>query len=1089
VSSTGQIVGGILGGVVGSAVGNPWLGAQIGMGIGGYIDPPKGPKADGPRVGDLSVQTSTYGAPLARLYGTVVTAGNVFWVENGQLGVVYTKQESGGKGGSGKQTTKVPAVYGTFAVGLGEGEIVGVLRIWVGPNLYYNAGSNDTATILASNAAAEGFRIYTGSDTQLPDPRMQATLGVDNTPAWRGVAYIVFYDLPLEKYGNSLQGAQVKVEVMTTGAVYSYPYAEFSGLAASIWQSPAWDGTVYCSPAYFQSHVVVSADGLTWQQYAIPNGAFDTYQGVASDGAGTLLVYGSGGASCWRSTNHGVTWSDVSFVGGFTTQIVWNGGQFLAITDTGPFFTSPNGLTWTSQAAPGSGSFGKSLCWHPGSSKWYIRPVFGTGRDILSSPHAVAGTWSVVYTMPATFNNYDKVVVHNGRILYKGVGTVATVYGGAMVWSDDGVTWSYSANPGSGESINSDGTNVFIDTGGGYGNMWISADGVTGWYLWFPPSTTSTPILNASNFNSSYANGFIVAMGKSGGTGYRVAKQFSAASDTNLASIVSAESLRSGLLTAGDIDVVDLTQMVHGYRIGNPGTLRSAISPLQASWPFDVVQRGYKIKFKGRLSPSVGVIDVGDLDARGAGEAPGVAVTLSREMDSQLPRRVSIQFLDLYRNQDLGEQYAERLNTPATNVYAHQLPIVLSAAEAAGKAEVLLYLAWLERFNVAFSLPVAIYGALEPGDVIDLPTDEGTLSLRVTAINYTSDARLEVRAKYNFAPVYTPAALGADGASLPVNTIVPAGPVAYELLDIPQVHDAQAGPAFVAAMGGTLDGWQGGALMQSVDAGASWASLQDFAPPGATLGYASNSIGAVDSRLLDKGSQLAITLINGELFDVTQAAMLAGANYFAYGQGGRWEIIAAQLCTLQGGNDYILSDLLRGRFGTEWAMGLHVAGDTLVLLDTDEVAAIAVSSSSIGLQRLYRGITVGRDISTDVDRAFTYQAVNVRPLSPIELTGHREASGNWALRWVRRTRGVAEMRDYVDADLGETSEAYQVDIFADGSYAARKRTLSVATSAAAYSNAEQVSDFGSAQATLYLKVYQMSAAVGRGYALTQSLTR
>jgi predicted 3-demethylubiquinone-9 3-methyltransferase (glyoxalase superfamily) len=43
---------------------------------------------------------------------------------------------------------------------------------------------------------------------------MQATLGVDNTPAYRGLAYIVFYDLPLADYGEALAAAQVKVEVM-----------------------------------------------------------------------------------------------------------------------------------------------------------------------------------------------------------------------------------------------------------------------------------------------------------------------------------------------------------------------------------------------------------------------------------------------------------------------------------------------------------------------------------------------------------------------------------------------------------------------------------------------------------------------------------------------------------------------------------------------------------------------------------------------------------------------------------------------------------------------------------------------------------
>jgi hypothetical protein len=253
---------------------------------------------------------------------------------------------------------------------------------------------------------------------------------------------------------------------------------------------------------------------------------------------------------------------------------------------------------------------------------------------------------------------------------------------------------------------------------------------------------------------------------------------------------------------------------------------------------------------------------------------------------------------------------------------------------------------------------------------------------------------------------------------------------------------------------------------------------------------ATNSIGAVESRVIDSASLLNVTLTQGALYSVTQLAMLGGANHFAYGADGRWEIIAAQTCTLVSGTSYVLKDLLRGRFGTEWAMSLHAVGDSLVLLDTTDVAAIAMSSGTIGLSYLYRGITVERDISTDSNRAFAYQGVNLKPLSPIALTGNIDPSINdWTLTWIRRTRDGGEWRDNVDASLGEASESYAIDVFADGSYTTVKRTITASTPSCAYSSADQVTDFGSNQTTLYLKIYQMSATVGRGYPLTQSITR
>jgi hypothetical protein len=559
---------------------------------------------------------------------------------------------------------------------------------------------------------------------------------------------------------------------------------------------------------------------------------------------------------------------------------------------------------------------------------------------------------------------------------------------------------------------------------------------------------------------------------------------------TTLGEIVSAESLLSGLLTADDIDVTTLTPVVRGYLVSSLGALRGAIEPLQASWPFDARQHGYKIEYLLRTgSASVATIPAEDLDARSAGEVPRVQIITRREMDSQLHRRVTVQHLDYDREYNVGTQYAERLNTSAINATVLDLPIVMTATEAAGKAEVLLYLYWLERYDVAVNLPPT-YHHLEPGDVVTLVTPEGNVSLRLTAVTYTSDGRVECQAKYASAAIYTPTAVASTPAVTGPTTITPVGASVYVLLDLPMIHSAQSGPSFLAAMTGALAGWRGGVLMQSTDAGSSWASLQDFGPPGSSMGTCTNSLGVVESRMIDSASLLNVTLTQGELYSVTQLAMFGGANHFAYGADGRWEIIAAQTCTLVSGTSYVLQNLLRGRFGSEWAMGLHAVGDALILLDTTDVAIIAMSSGTIGLSYLYRGITVDQDISTDSNRSFAYQGVNLKPLSPVYLNGSRDPSSNdWTLTWIRRTRTGGEWRDYVDASLGEEVEAYQIEIYANGTYATIKRTISTTSPTASYTNANQMTDFGSNQSTLYLKIYQMSAVVGRGYPLTQSITR
>lgn len=104
-----------------------------------------------------------------------------------------------------------------------------------------------------------------------------------------------------------------------------------------------------------------------------------------------------------------------------------------------------------------------------------------------------------------------------------------------------------------------------------------------------------------------------------------------------------------------------------------------------------------------------------------------------------------------------------------------------------------------------------------------------------------------------------------------------------------------------------------------------------------------------------------------------------------------------------------------------------------------------------------------------------------------ELADPAGATGDISLSWSRRTR-LAENFNSSAHPLGEETEAYEVDIYADGTFATLKRTLSGLTApAATYTVAQQTLDFGAAQSTLHVRIYQLSATVGRGYALQASI--
>lgn len=227
MSNAGQAVLTVVGGVVGFYFGGP-AGASLGMSLGGMagsaIFPTDLGTVSGPRLQDLNVQTSEIGAPIPIVYGTYALRGNVIWAE--AIHERMIKKKMGGKGGpTGKQ--KVYSYYATCAVGICEGPIGGILRIWADTKVIYDARPqfpDETLEVynnrLAANGSliglrgAKGFQgteFYLGTEDQAIDPTIESYEGVGNVSAFRGLAYVMFSWFPLEEYGNRIPNFRFEV--------------------------------------------------------------------------------------------------------------------------------------------------------------------------------------------------------------------------------------------------------------------------------------------------------------------------------------------------------------------------------------------------------------------------------------------------------------------------------------------------------------------------------------------------------------------------------------------------------------------------------------------------------------------------------------------------------------------------------------------------------------------------------------------------------------------------------------------------------------------------------------------------------------
>jgi len=278
--------------------------------------------------------------------------------------------------------------------------------------------------------------------------------------------------------------------------------------------------------------------------------------------------------------------------------------------------------------------------------------------------------------------------------------------------------------------------------------------------------------------------------------------------------------------------------------------------------------------------------------------------------------------------------------------------------------------------------------------------------------------------------------------------------------------------------------WPGASIYVSADSGASYALLISLAAE-STMGYTSNVLGDFfGGNIPDELNSVNVVMANGSLSSTTYAGLLSGTNTAIIGD----EILHFRDATLEANGSYTLTGLLRGRRGSEYAMSQHVTAERFILVNTATMARVPQVNADIGQTRLYKPVTAGRTLASTTAQAFTNSGNGLKPYPCTHLGGGRNAAGDATLNWSRRSRIDGSWRDSVDVPLGEASEAYEVEIYSDGTYTTLKRTITgITAQTTTYSAADQTTDFGSPQATIYFKVFQMSAAVGRGHAASGSV--
>lgn len=519
------------------------------------------------------------------------------------------------------------------------------------------------------------------------------------------------------------------------------------------------------------------------------------------------------------------------------------------------------------------------------------------------------------------------------------------------------------------------------------------------------------------------------------------------------------------------LDCAALRMQLDGFILTERTSARAAIEQLMKAYFFTLAERdGTLVALPRHAGDSCAVAAQECVPLEQDGRA--IAYRLERAEEMVLPETVEVHSLNRLQQYEAQVQAARRGTGEATEVSTHRMALVLSDVHARLVAETLLTDRWAERSRITLQLPMR-YVALEPGDVLLLQDTAQEHRLRVHRVQVGRPGMVRVEGTLDVTE-------GWDGYIAPTiggagTAVLPPSPTRLELFELPPLPGEAADALTVrVAVCGMASNWGGASLLRVVPGGEDQLLMETAVP--ATMGACLTALAAGEAHGFDHARTVDVALLGeAELASATEAAVLNGANLALVGE----ELVQFTSATLLGPGKYRLGGLLRGRLGTEAAMGAHSAGERFVLMDA---AVLSLSLPKDMLQQGWtvRAVTAGMPLNLGSEAPIAIGGRSLRPWSAARVRAV-QSGGDVTLQWARRARLDGGLRDHVDVPLHETPESYEVRVFGGG---VLKRTWQVNTSHLVYTSAQQIVDFGSAQPSYAMEIRQISPLVGPGEAFT-----
>jgi len=1099
-------------GLAGAAIGNfiaPGIGGQIGFAVASYgagVLLAEDTDASGPRIEDGSVTTSAYGQILPRVWGVFPVAGNI--IDASPVREVATEDEQSAKGGP-THTTTTYTYFSDMDIAVHDGEIQAVLQIKANGRVIFDA--SPTAGVVKPDWL--NYTLYPGTETQNPDPTMEATHGAGNVPAYRGTAHVVFEDFAHSEFGNSfainfefliavaatsgttLQATQVMVtgedserqggliEPLTDLLIFplsrsigqTYAITAVNPLTRTVaWQTPAGSIEDFSNPTLKPKLTLTDVGYIaTPGEIAVIAGeegtpqyiwTIDAISGVVTDisPAKTSTKYMLDLVYDWYDVNPAAKPFYIINRGAF------NGYDFYYGFDTETEVEPPTGWYFTSEIySSGEGDILVFLAdADVSATAWAISVLdstllqFTTPTAISSAAlYAVRGDdswWVLESNTPAIFKEFDD----DGTLLntvnfntdYSISGTVILGGPGGVFYHAGNNTLMMQITTSVYELRLDDLTTAPVEYSGiASGTSLTLYHSVSG-RVWYGPYNDE----DAHSANLFAASGQVAS----------------------LDDVVSDLSIENTELVAGDIDVTALSAIdVRGIGVSKATSRRAVISQLQMAYAFDYVPRSGDLTAILRGATASVTLTEDEIGAHIDGSSPPPAWTVTRRAGNELPDMVEITFVDPDHNYEASTQLARRQASTGGTTERVSLAIALSNDEGAQIADVFLHLLHIESEQYKATCMPSTIDDVQPGEVLSTTYDGVDYTYRAANASIIDGRMIDLVGLREVPSVFTNYAVGGDPRSTDGSVNILGATILWPL-DIPLLRTIDNNPGVYTAGTSFTANWPGAEIQRSSD-GLSYSYVETLTTQ-AVMGTAVDAPTTGRAGFWDTTTELTVRLIAGALSSTTRDA----PSYAAWGSNGNFEIIAFVTASQNTDGSWAVTDLARGLRDTQAAVGNHAIGDQFVVLDETTLGRVVYGASSIDAVEILRGITLGRTAASAIDVRYTFTAEALECFAPTRLHGEIDGSSNWDLEWMRQDRLIG--RAFWQVSNSESAETYLVEILDDADTVVRPVTVT-GTNIYQYSHTHQIADFGAVRDELAWRVSQVSALAGNGHLATSNI--